>query len=94
MHINATSTEYLYIPVHGPDGVDLTVYAVEIALVAEDAGEPSAGDWKAATWENGDARLLVSAGDYADGLYMAWVKITAGVETPVLRSGRVQVGAG
>ncbi len=98
MQIPATSTEYVYIPVTGPPGVDPTASAVDVAFVGEQAGEPLSTDWKAATWATDPssgkpaARLLVTAGDYPAGSYMAYVRLHASPELPVMESGRVRVG--
>jgi len=92
MMLLATTREYLLIPVTGPAGVDLTTLVVKIALRPDDGSEPLVGDWKTATWLNGQAALLVAPGDYAPGEWMAYVQLTAGAETPVIRSGRVRVG--
>jgi len=98
MQLNATSTEYLFCPVRGPAGVDLTAFPVAIALVGEQAGEPASGDYQTAAWAGSpapgitEARLLVTAGSLAVGAYMAWVKVTATPEVPVIKAGRVTVG--
>jgi hypothetical protein len=87
-----TTQEYVLIPVTGPAGVDLTQYVARVALRPDDGSEPVAGDWKAATWMGGQAAMLYHPGDYAPGEYMAYVTLAAGVEAPVIRSGRVRVG--
>lgn len=94
MLILGTSREYIRIPVTGPAGVDVTLLAAEIALVADPGIEPVDADYHAATWIAGEACLLAGAGavDYADGEYMAYLRLTAGAERPVLRAGRVRVG--
>ncbi len=38
MYIPETSSQYMFLPVYGPPGVDLTQYPVQVALVPEDAG--------------------------------------------------------
>jgi len=97
--IPATWTGYVYIPVTaaGVDPATLMGFAVDVAFVSETA-EPASGDWKAATFvadpatTRPAARLLVTAGDYPAALYMAWVRVHAPPEMPVIRSGRVRVG--
>lgn len=103
----ATSTEYIWVPVrseHPITGViDLTVYTVDIAILASSA-DPVAGDWKAATWESGTklingvaynlARLQIGPGGsvtLAAGLsYVAYARVTIGGATAVVRSGIIQ----
>jgi hypothetical protein len=96
VHLLLTSTEYVMVPVTGPPGVDLTQFPVSIAIIPEIRDEPSVGDpaWRTAQWMSGVAALLVTTGDYPAGDYTAFVKVVAGPETPVVRSGRVRVGAG
>jgi hypothetical protein len=92
----ATTREYVQVPFTGPPGVpDLTVFPVEMAIVPEGSGEPaSAGPaWKPAVWLNGQASLLLSEGDYPAGDYVVYARITAGLERPVMLSGRLRVGA-
>jgi hypothetical protein len=90
--ILGTSREYIRIPVTAPAGVDPTLLAAEIALVADPGAEPGDADYHAATWIGGEACLLVgpTAADYADGEYMAYLRLTSGAERPVLRAGRVR----
>lgn len=97
MLILGTSREYIRIPVTAPAGVDPTLLAAEIALVADPGPEPADADYHAATWIAGEACLLAGPGgsgavDYPDGEYMAYVRLTAGAEKPVRRAGRVRVG--
>jgi len=95
MLILGTSREYIRIPVTGPAGTDVTALAAEIALVADPGIEPADVDYHAATWISGEACLLIGPAapvDYPDGEYMAYVRLTAGAERPVLRAGRVRVG--
>ncbi len=98
----ASSLAYLFVPLYGPKGTDLTQYAVDLALITDAGAEPSSGDWHAATWLSPDgikpkeAALLIgpTAQVYASGEYMCYARITAGAEKPVLPSGRVRIGAG
>jgi hypothetical protein len=94
MYIPETSTQYMFLPVYGPPGVDLTLYPVQVALVPEDAGEPAPSAYQPADWIGGKAGLLIAAGSFPPGDYMAWVLVTAGMEAPVMQSGRVRIGDG
>ena len=91
MKLMETSTQYLMVPVSGPVD-DLTTYAAYIAIVDEDAGEPADSDYRAATWINGEAALLVNAGDYPAGQYMVYVRVVAAPEDVRMASGRLRVG--
>lgn len=91
MLIEAGSKEMVLITVTGPAGVDLTVYDAELALTAEGT-YPAEGDWLDATWLDGQVALLVDAAVMTPGVYVARVRLTAGSEKPVMRSGRVTVG--
>lgn len=98
----ATSRAYMFVPVTGPLGTDLTQYPVELALIADTGTEPADADYHAGQWLAPDtaagkqAALLVGPGGggvtYLPGEYMAYVRITAGLERPVLRAGRVRIG--
>jgi hypothetical protein len=96
VQIPATSREYLYIPISPPDAVaDVTVYPAEAALIADDGTEPLDGDYHDAEWIGGEIALLVGpggTGTYLPGEYMAFARITAGDEKPVIKSGRVRIG--
>ncbi|GAA1888215.1 hypothetical protein GCM10009837_07570 [Streptomyces durmitorensis] len=77
MQIPASSTEYLHIPVTGPDGVDLTGAQVRIAAVMH-RDNPSGSEWKTADWIGGEARLLIGPGSelaLARGDYRVWVSV-------------------
>jgi hypothetical protein len=92
MLLETTTQEYILVPVTGPDGVDLSLLPVFLALVPDGAQDPGSGDWKAAAWVGGEIGLIYHPGDYPPGEYMAWWKITAGAEIPVAKSGRVRIG--
>ena len=102
MELPETSGQYVFITVSGPKGTDLTQYPVQIAIVLETDGEPETGQYTAADWTWSDpptgrakAALLVPAGTYPAGMYMAWVQVTAaGGEAPVIQSGRIRIGDG
>lgn len=95
MEIAASSTEYVHIPVTATlDGSPVTLTdPPKIAIIAA-SSNPATGDWRTGTWAGTNARLLVGpAGgtQLAPGSYWAWVKFTAGTETPVYRAGRIKV---
>lgn len=93
MYKLSTSTEYMYISVTGPAGVDLTTIPVSVALILESAGgEPGDGDYHPATWVNGQIAYLVTAGAYADGDYLAYVRLQSSPEDIRKFSGRVRIG--
>jgi hypothetical protein len=98
MHILATSKTYMYIPVSPPATVpDVTVYSPEAALIADNGTEPGDTDFHPASWIGGEVALLIGPGGgtvYPAGEYMAFARITAGSEKPVLPSGRVRIGLG
>jgi hypothetical protein len=97
--IPVTSTEFLFIPVTGPPGTDPAALAVFMALVPE-GPEPAAGDWHAAAWispapgQPAEAALLIGPGGaaYPAGEYLAWTRLTAAPEAPVMKAGRVRIG--
>ena len=96
MQILGTSREYVLIGVDAPARAgDITGYPVQAALVPDDGREPAEGDWQPAIWIGGEAALLVGPDgdvDYPPGEYMAFARVTAGAERPVMKSGRVRVG--
>lgn len=90
LQIPSLSVEYLHLPVTGDD---TTGMPVQVAVVLEDT-EPAPGDWNTATWVAGAATLLIGPGtvlELADGIYGAWVKITATPEIPVLYCGQIVI---
>jgi hypothetical protein len=90
MLIEASSQEYILVPLTGPDGVDLTTLPVSLALRPDGGQDPVA--WVAAQWIGGQAGLLIHPGDYPNGEYMVWWKLTSGAEVPTGKSGRVRIG--
>jgi hypothetical protein len=95
VHVLASSKTYVYIPIDPPPGIDPTAYPVEAALIPDKGEEPAETDWHPASWIGGEAALLVGPGGgtvYPEGEYFAFARVTAGVEKPVLPSGRVRVG--
>lgn len=99
MHVLRTGRQLLYVPVDPPPGItDITVYDGEIALIPDNGAEPEEADWHAADWIGGKLALLIGPGgngvEYPAGEYMAFARVTAGVERPVMTSGRVRIGLG
>lgn len=96
MQIPMTSREFMYIPIEPPATVtDVTVFPCEAALVPDDGSEPADGDYHPASWIAGEVALLVGPGGgtvYLPGEYMAFARITASQERPVIKSGRVRIG--
>jgi hypothetical protein len=99
--IEESSTEYICIPMTGPQG-DLSGYAGEVALIppaqAENGG-PVEADWKTASWipvpgGRKELALMYTPGSYPPGEYVAYGRLTADPEKPVRKSGRVQIGHG
>ena len=94
MYVPESSSQYVFFAVYGPPGVNLTLYPVQVAIVAEDAGEPAPSAYQPADWINGQAALFIPKGTFPPGDYMAWVLVTAGMEAPVIQSGRIRIGDG
>jgi hypothetical protein len=98
VQILATTKENLLIGIDAPASAgDVTQYVCEAALIHDDGSEPADADYHPATWIGAEVALLVGPGggvEYAAGDYMAFARITAGAERPVMRSGRVRVGGG
>lgn len=91
MYVLQSSTEFLMIPVTGPQA-DLTGFAVSIALKLPPDGEPADTDYVSAQWLNGEAALLYHKGDYAAATYKAFVRVVAPPEDVRLYAGLVRVG--
>lgn len=97
MLIEAGSKEYIFIPVTGPAGVDLTVFQVDVALIPDTQVTVGAGDWVAGSWlapQAGaakEAARLIDSTLFAAGEYMAFARVTASPEQVVKRSGRVRI---
>jgi hypothetical protein len=103
MHLAAFDKRYVFVPVWGPPGVDLTGFTVTLALTGQSAPEPAPGDsaWQAGAWtaagprplESGYwARLLVDASAYPPGTYVLRARVNATPELPVMTAGRVVIG--
>ncbi|MEV0617578.1 hypothetical protein AB0I81_29950 [Nonomuraea sp. NPDC050404] len=93
--MSSLSREYLYVYVEGATGSE----AVEMAFTAP-GSKPIDADWRPAEWEppsqdGADARILVGPGEDAvalpEGTHLAWVRVTAVDEQPVLPSGLVPI---
>ncbi|TMS00167.1 hypothetical protein [Nonomuraea basaltis] len=89
--VPASSKEFLHIPVaDGSAGIP-----GEIAVIAS-CNEPAESDWKTATWDSGNYKVLIGPATSLPltvGTYTAWVRLTAAPEVIVRRSGPVRVGA-
>lgn len=98
MQIETGSAQYIMFALDGPQD-DLTGYPVEAALMPDDGSMPAAGDWKPCVWllnlatGRKESALLYEPADYPDGDYMLFARVTADPELPLLRSGRVRIGA-
>ncbi len=93
---SALSLKYVRVPVRVTKNgvaVDPTGDVVQMAFMAQGAGDPAGGDWKTASWETDPtttpptyyARCLVGPGGtatLAKGTYLVWVKITDVPEVP------------
>lgn len=89
----SSSTEYMYIPVTGPTGTDLTQFTVSAALIPESTGgEPADSDYKPATWVNGEVALLITKGEYPDGQYLSFVRVLVSPQDLRLLAGRYRIG--
>lgn len=95
-----TSTEYLYVPVTAPAGVDITGLPVSVALRLESAGgEPALGDYLAGTVVNastdktqGEVKILLTAGQYAAGQYLVFARLQSTPEDVRKCVGRWRIG--
>lgn len=92
MLLLATSTEYIFVPLDGPPGLDLTQYQVGIAVVPDAGIEPDLDDYQTATWIDGEAAFLPSSGQYPAGQYMVYARISNPPEDIRLESGRLRIG--
>jgi hypothetical protein len=89
MLLLTTSSEFICIPMSGPYA-DLTVYTPSIAIVDEDAVQPTTGAYQTAAWLNGEIAYKPSAGQFPAGDYMAYVRLQAGAEDVRVKSGRIR----
>ncbi|GAA1770029.1 hypothetical protein [Nonomuraea bangladeshensis] len=93
--MSSLSREFLYVFVEGATGNE----DVEMAFTAPGV-KPGVGDWRPAEWEppkadGADAKILVGPGEGAvalpEGTHLAWVRVTAVDEQPVLPAGLVPI---
>jgi hypothetical protein len=87
--IPSISREFLHVPVTGATD-DMPV---DIAVVARDA-EPDNGDWHTATWDDGNAKILIGPDTdlpLTDGVYSVWVRVTSTPEIPAMRAGLLRI---
>lgn len=91
MQLLATATQWVMVPVTGPTA-DLTGYQAYMAIIPDGENEPSTSDYKSAVWMNGEVALKVSAGDFPEGQYKVYVRVTTGDEDVRLWSGRLRIG--
>lgn len=92
------SREYVWVPVtaKGDDADQLTTLPVEMAFLADRAGEPTEDDWHAGDWAPTGtvARCLLgpTLGVHLDaGTWWVWVRVTGAVERPARKAGPIKV---
>ncbi len=93
-HLASITKEYLYVPVTENDEAPDPSYTPEIAVLpVGEKEEPESGDWITATWDNGEAKILIgeSGKVLENGYYDVWIRVTTPAEKPVRRVGRVRV---
>lgn len=88
------STEYIKVPVTGPDADSLT--ASQLAMSVTPAGAPA--DWHSVDgYSDGEARLLVgpesTVGALTPGINRVYVRVTDNPEIPVVLAGSLVVEA-
>lgn len=96
MDLAATSTEYVKVKVDATaDGDPVTLSDPPKMAFLAGKSNPADGDWKAAEWHSGYARVLVGPDGgvttLTAGTYWVWGTWTAGTENPVHRFGRIHV---
>lgn len=88
LRIPASSTEYLHIPVTAD--VATSGFPVHVAIIPP-GSDPGVSDWKVAAWDGDEVVVLVGPSQSialtGHTTYVVWVKVTAGIEIPVMRSG-------
>jgi hypothetical protein len=99
VYIPATSRVRMFIQIQIPRYLtNWQLLPGEIAMIKDVEGdEPGDTDYHPALWVGRALTMLVGEGApgavlYPPGDFMAWARIHAGAEMPVLRSGRVRVG--
>jgi hypothetical protein len=93
MMVLATSSEYVFVPLDGPPGLDLTQFDVSLAFVPDDGAgtEPDTDAYSSASWIGGEAALIPNPG-LAAGPYLVYARLVAPPEDVRLLSGRLRVG--
>jgi hypothetical protein len=86
------STEYLHIPIGGPDASSLDAGHIEVAIRAGGTGY----DWHPADlYVDGTAKYLVGPasthGELAKGKHNVYVRVTSMPEVPVLHAGDIYI---
>jgi hypothetical protein len=99
VYIPVTSRIRMFIQIQVPRyATNWQALPAEIAMIKDVEGEePADTDYHPALWIGKAVTMLVGDGGppavaYPPGDFMAWARIHAGDEVPVLRSGRVRVG--
>jgi hypothetical protein len=88
LRIPSSSTEYLHIPVTA--SVATSGFTVHVAVIPP-GSDPGTSDWKTAAWDGNEVVVLVGPAQpialVGHSTYVVWVKVDAGLEIPVMRSG-------
>lgn len=94
MQVPLSDGGYILAPVEAPPTIpDVTVYPVQIAMLADGSGEPGPDDYVDASWVDGEAATkLADQGITTAGRYKLWAKITTSQETKVIPGPVVGVG--
>ena len=91
LRITTHTLEYVFVPVTVDGVAPDPGLPVEMALPAEGSAPAT---WVAATWNNGEAQVLVgTGGDFAPtvGRYDVWVRITSSPELTARNAGLLVV---
>jgi hypothetical protein len=95
--IPASSTEYVHVPVTGPEGVEIDGSPPQLAfLPVSNRDSPGEDDWHTGDWDDSDARLLVGPDGgtvtLAKGDYRVYVSVDPpGPENIVRLSGYLSI---
>jgi hypothetical protein len=96
VEVSSSSTEHLRVAVHAPAGAAPEDNPVLIAFLPEGQDNP-AGLWNEASWDVGrttrHAQVLIGPGgvELGPGTYRVRVRVTEGIETPVMDAGELVV---
>lgn len=89
--IPSSSVEYVRTAVTGSYTTAMPVHMAVMPLGVE----PDAGDWHAAEWDDGHAKIKIGpgtdVGELPEGIHTVWVRVTALDETPVMRAGSIRI---